>query len=69
MSSVAPKYPSLNSADASHIIVNLDCALEVFNRDERSRTLTSLELYLRSVISTARREMIEHASVEENVWG
>jgi hypothetical protein len=64
MHSIAPKYSSLNSADSFQIIVNLECALEVFNRDEQKRTLTSLELYLRSVISTLRREMIEHANAE-----
>jgi hypothetical protein len=64
MTSVAPKYPSLDRADAFRIMVNLECALEVFNRNEQKRPLTTMELYLRSMISTLRREMIEHTSTE-----
>jgi hypothetical protein len=61
METALPSCPTLTRADEFEVIMNLECALEVFNRAERDRALTTLELYVRSVISIQRREMIRHA--------
>ena len=56
---VFPDHQSLDRDDAFRVVDHLDNALNVV-RQETSNT-TTLDIYIKSVLSTLKRQMLEHA--------
>lgn len=54
-------HGSLDRADTLQIAENLDRALGIFQSQVAQKSPTTLEIYLQSVLSTLRRELLERA--------
>jgi hypothetical protein len=53
-----PNAPSLDRADAFRVVDHLDTALNVVRQEMNA---TTLDIYIKSVLSTLKRQMLEHA--------